>query len=257
MEKRDVYRDPLISRYTDKEMQYVFSDDFKFTTWRRCWTALAEAQMELGLKQITKKMISELINAQKKINYFAAEKKEKEIRHDVMAHVYEYGTHCPTAKGIIHLGATSQFVVCNTDLIQMKKALGIVKTGLVNTINNLCKFSDKYKNLVTLGYTHFQPAQPTTVGKRTTLYIQDLLMDLEQIEKVDGMINARGAKGTVGTQATFMELFGNNYSKVKKLDALVSKKLGFSDTFSVTSSFVLRESRQEIKILKGSGCFLI
>lgn len=241
MENHDVYQEPLVSRYTDKEIQYIFSDDFKFQTWRRCWIALAEAQFELGLPQIKKSMIDELIKAQKTIDYSVAEKKEKEIRHDVMAHVYEYGTHCPTAKGIIHLGGTSQFVGCNTDLIQMREALKIIKKGIVNTINNLSKFAEENKSLVTLGYTHFQPAQPTTIGKRMTLYIQDLFIDLHWIEHLEESMKARGAKGTVGTQASFMELFNNDYSKVKQLDALVSKKLGFASSFSVTGQTYTRK----------------
>lgn len=238
MGANDVYQDPLVSRYTDKEMQYVFSNDFKFQTWRKCWTALAEAQMELGLKQITPEMIEELKKAQKTIDYDAAKEKEKEIRHDVMAHVYEYGTHCPKAKGIIHLGATSQFVCCNTDLIQIREALKIIKIGIVNTISNLNKFANEHKSLVTLGYTHYQPAQPTTIGKRTTLYILDLLFDLQQIEKV--LIMARGVKGTTGTQASYMELF-DDYEKVKQLDKLVSKKLGFEASFPVTGQTYTRK----------------
>jgi len=227
----DTYTEPLVSRYTDKEMQQLFSDDYKFRFWRECWIALAEAQHDLGLKQVTKDMIKEMKAAQNTIDYDVAKEKEKEIRHDVMAHVYEFGTHCPTAKGIIHLGATSQFVGCNTDLIQMREALKIVKTGLVNTINNLSKFAEKNKSLVTLGFTHFQPAQPTTVGKRATLYLQDLLFDLKLLENAEAMIHARGAKGTTGTQATFVELLGK---KAEKLDKIVAKKLGFEDTYAVT-----------------------
>ncbi|MBW2992566.1 adenylosuccinate lyase [Candidatus Woesearchaeota archaeon] len=235
----DVYQDPLVGRYTDKEMQRIFSDDFKFSTWRICWTALAEAQHELGLKQITKEMVEELKAAQNNINYELAKEKEKEIRHDVMAHVYEYGTHCPKAKGIIHLGATSQFVCCNTDLIQIREALKIIKSGLINTINNLSKFAQEHKSLVTLGYTHYQPAQPTTIGKRTTLYIHDLLLDLKQLENLE--LKARGVKGTVGTQASYMELFNDDYEKVKQLDKLVSKKLGFEISFPVTGQTYTRK----------------
>lgn len=235
MAGHDVYQDPLVSRYTDKEMQQLFSDDFKFRTWRKCWIALAEAQKELGLKQITQEKIEEMIKAsEEKIDYEKAAKKEKEIRHDVMAHVYEFGERCPTAKGIIHLGATSMFVCCNTELIQIREALRLIKAGLVNTINNLYNLAEEHKSLVTLGYTHYQPAQPTTVGKRFTLYIHDLLMDLDEIEKTESMIKARGAKGTTGAQASFMELFDNDYEKVKKLDKLTSKKLGFSDSFPIT-----------------------
>jgi len=242
MGEYDIYKDPLVERYTDKAMQHIFSDDFKFRTWRKCWIALAEAQMELGLPQIKKSMIEELKTAQKNINHEIAKKKEKEIRHDVMSHVYEYGTHCPTAKGIIHLGATSMFVCCNTDLIQIREALKIIKTALVSTIHNLAGFAAEHKSLVTLGYTHYQPAQPTTVGKRTCLYIQDLLLDLEQIEHLEESLIARGAKGTTGTQASFLELFNNDYDKVKKLDILVAKKLGFSATYPVTGQTYPRKS---------------
>jgi len=234
MRNTDIYQEPLVSRYTDKAMQQVFSDDFKFQTWRKCWIALAEAQMELGLSQINQSMINEMIAAQKNIDYAVAKAKEKEIRHDVMAHVFEFGTHCPSAKGIIHLGATSMFVCCNTELIQIRTALKLIKSGLINTINNLAKFAQEHACLVTLGYTHFQPAQPTTVGKRIVLYIQDLLFDLQQLEAVESSIKARGAKGTVGTQASYLELFDGDYDKVKQLDALVSRKLGFSESFPVT-----------------------
>jgi adenylosuccinate lyase len=239
MGEHDVYQDPLVGRYTDKEMQQIFSDDFKFQTWRRCWIALAQSQMELGLPQITSEMIDELIAAQKTIDYDVAKEKEKEIRHDVMAHVFEFGTHCPKAKGIIHLGATSQFVCCNTDLIQIREALKLVKIGLVNTINNLVKFASEQKSLVTLGYTHYQPAQPTTIGKRFTIYIQDLLLDLKQLEQLE--LKARGVKGTTGTQASYMELFNNDFSKVKELDKLVSSKLGFDSSFSVTGQTYTRK----------------
>ncbi len=232
---RDIYQEPLVSRYTSREMQELFSERFKFTTWRRCWVALAEAQYELGLDHIvTKNMIKELQAHVDDIDFETAAKKEKEIRHDVMAHVYTYGLQCPTAEGIIHLGATSQFVVCNTDLIIQKKAFQLVKNGIINIINNLSNFCLKYKDLPTLGFTHYQPAQPTTVGKRNTLYLQDIMMDLQYIEHMEKQIIARGAKGTVGTQATFLELFDNNHQKVRELDELVAKKLGFNAVFPVT-----------------------
>lgn len=231
----DVYQDPLVGRYTDKEMQYIFSDDFKFKNWRKCWIALAESQMEIGLDQIEPDMIEELkAAADEPIDYDAAKKKEKEIRHDVMAHVYEYGLHCPKAKGIIHLGATSQFVVCNTDLIRMREALKLIKPQIIYVIKNMIDFSAKNKGMATLGYTHYQPAQPTTVGKRFTLYIQDLLYDLDEIEKTEKLILARGAKGTTGTQATYMDLFDSDFDKVKELDRKVSEKLGFDRSFPVT-----------------------
>ncbi|MBC8500544.1 MAG: adenylosuccinate lyase [Nanoarchaeota archaeon] len=250
----DVYQEPLVSRYTDKAMQRIFSDDFKFRTWRRCWIALAEAQMELGLEQVTPEMVEELKAYQNFIDYEVVRKKEEEIRHDVMAHVYEYGLRCPTAKGIIHLGATSQFVGCNTDLIQQREALKLIKVDLVNTIYNLARFAEKYKNLVTLGFTHYQPAQPTTVGKRNTLYINDLLFDINQIENVEGLVMARGAKGTVGTQASYLELFDNDYEKVKELDRLVSEKLGFEGYFPVTGQTYTRKLDTIIaKTLAGTG----
>ena len=231
---RDVYQDPLVSRYTSREMQELFSERFKFTHWRRCWVALAEAQHELGLELVTAEMVEELRRHVDDIDFELAAAKEKEIRHDVMAHVYAYGKQCPRAEAIIHLGATSQFVVCNTDLVIQKKGLALIKAALVNVIANLAKFSRQYKDMATLGYTHYQPAQPTTVGKRATLYIQDLLMDLEYLEQLEGQIKARGAKGTVGTQATFLELFGGNHEKVRQLDRLVAEKLGFDKVFPVT-----------------------
>lgn len=234
MGERDVYQEPLVSRYTDKAMQRIFSDNFKFSTWRKCWTALAEAQMELGIPQISQAMVDEMAKAQKEIDYDAVRQKEKETRHDVMSHLHEFGTRCPAAKGIMHLGATSQFVCCNTELIQIREALKLVKAGIVNTVSNLSRFAGEHAALVTLGYTHFQPAQPTTIGKRITLYIQDLLWDLKKIEQVESSIKARGAKGTTGTQASFMELFSNDFERVKQLDALVSKKLGFESSYPVT-----------------------
>ncbi|HHD64213.1 MAG TPA: adenylosuccinate lyase [Desulfobulbaceae bacterium] len=231
---RDVYQEPLVSRYTSAEMQKLFSERFKFTSWRRCWVALAEAQHELGLELVTRAMIDELKSHVDDIDFEVAAAKEKQIRHDVMAHVYAYGLQCPQAEAVIHLGATSQFVVCNTDLIIQKKALKLIKKALVNVIANLFRFCSKYKNLATLGFTHYQPAQPTTVGKRNTLYIQDLLMDLDYIEILEQQVKARGAKGTVGTQATFLELFHGDHAKVRELDRLVSKKLGFDRVFPVT-----------------------
>ncbi|MDW7771885.1 MAG: adenylosuccinate lyase [Desulfobulbaceae bacterium] len=234
MSNRDVYQEPLVSRYTSPAMQELFSEKFKFTTWRRCWTALAEAQHELGLKLVTREMVDELRAHIDDIDYDLAAAKEKEIRHDVMAHVFAYGQKCPKAEAIIHLGATSQFVVCNTDLIIQRKALEFIKKGVVNVIYNLSGFCRKYADLATLGFTHYQPAQPTTVGKRNTLYIQDLLMDLDYIENLEKQIKARGAKGTVGTQATFLELFNGDHGKVRALDTLVSEKLGFDTVFPVT-----------------------
>ena len=239
---RDIYQEPLVSRYTSREMQELFSERTKFETWRRCWIALAEAQHELGLTDIiTQPMLDELKAHATDIDYEVAAKKEKEIRHDVMAHVYAYGLKCPTAEPIIHLGATSQFVGCNTDLLIQKKALQLVKKSLINVIANLSRFALEHKNLATLGYTHYQAAQPTTVGKRNTLYIQDLLMDLDSIENLEVQVKARGAKGTVGTQATFIELFKGDHSKVRKLDEIVSAKIGFSDVFAVTGQTYTRK----------------
>jgi len=231
---RDVYQEPLVSRYTSAEMQELFSERFKFTNWRRCWIALAEAQHELGLELVTRAMVDELKSHVDDIDFEVAAAKEKQIRHDVMAHVYAYGLQCPQAEAVIHLGATSQFVVCNTDLIIQKKALQLIKKALVNVIANLSQFCTKYNDLATLGFTHYQPAQPTTVGKRNTLYIQDLLMDLDYIENLEQQVKARGAKGTVGTQATFLELFHGDHAKVRELDRLVSEKLGFDKVFAVT-----------------------
>ncbi len=232
---REIYQEPLVSRYTSRDMQELFSERTRITTWRRCWIALAEAQNELGLSDIvTQEMINELKEHADDIDFDLAATKEKEIRHDVMAHVFTYGQKCLKAEGIIHLGATSQYVVCNTDLILQKKGLQLIKNSLVNVIANLADFSYKYKGLATLGYTHYQPAQPTTVGKRTTLYIQDLLLDLDYIENLEKQIKARGAKGTVGTQATFLELFNGDHEKVRQLDSLVAAKLGFENYFPVT-----------------------
>ena len=231
---RDIYQEPLVSRYTSREMQELFSERFKFTHWRKCWVALAEAQHELGLSAVTAEMVAELKANTENIDYEAAAAKEREIRHDVMAHVFAYGQQCPLAEPIIHLGATSQFVVCNTDLLIQKRALGLVKKSLLKVIANLAEFCTRYKDLATLGFTHYQPAQPTTVGKRNTLYLQDLLMDLDYIEQLEGQIKARGAKGTVGTQATFIELFAGDHAKVRELDRLVSEKIGFDQVFAVT-----------------------
>ena len=231
---RDIYQEPLVSRYTSREMQELFSERYKFTHWRKCWVALAEAQHELGLSAVTAEMVAELKANTENIDFEAAAAKEREIRHDVMAHVFAYGKQCPLAEPIIHLGATSQFVVCNTDLLIQKRALGLVKKSLLKVIANLAEFCARYKDLATLGFTHYQPAQPTTVGKRNTLYLQDLLMDLDYIDELEGQIKARGAKGTVGTQATFIELFAGDHAKVRELDRLVSEKIGFDQVFAVT-----------------------
>lgn len=240
--EKDKYQEPLVSRYTSPEMQWIFSEKNKFQTWRRCWIALAEAQHELGLSDIvTREMIDELKTHKDDINFDIAAAKEKEIRHDVMAHVYAYGKQCPKAEPVIHLGATSQFVGCNTDLLIQRQALRLIKKGVVNVIANLARFCSEQKATATLGYTHYQPAQPTTVGKRNTLYIQDLLMDLDYVEVLEGQFRARGAKGTVGTQATFLELFQGDHQKVRELDRLVSSKLGFDKVFEVTGQTYTRK----------------
>jgi adenylosuccinate lyase len=236
-------------------MQELFSEKTKFTTWRRCWLALAESQFELGLTDIiNQEMLDEMKANVNNIDFDVAAAKEKEIRHDVMAHVYEFGTKCPKAEGIIHLGATSQFVVCNTDLIIQKKAFDLVRKAVLKVISNLAKFCLEHKDLPTLGFTHYQPAQPTTVGKRNTLYIQDLIMDLEYIDSFLAQIKARGAKGTVGTQATFIELFHGDNAKVRELDALVSQKLGFEKTFEVTGQTYPRKLDMKLaETLAGIG----
>ncbi len=240
--RRDIYQEPLVSRYTSQAMQELFSEQTKFTTWRKCWLALAEAQYELGLTDIiTPPMLAEMRANLGNIDYTVAAAKEREIRHDVMAHVYEFGLKCPSAAGIIHLGATSQFVVCNTDLLLQKQALVLIRTALLQVIDNLATFCERYKSLATLGFTHYQPAQPTTVGKRNTLYIQDLILDLDSLDHFVSQLKARGAKGTVGTQATFYELFSGDNDKVRRLDQLVAKKLGFHDTFAVTGQTYSRK----------------
>lgn len=237
---REEYNSPLTSRYASKEMSYLFSDEKKFKTWRRLWTALAEGERELGL-DISLEQIEELKSNIENINYEVAEKREKETRHDVMSHVYAYGVQCPSAKGIIHLGATSCYVGDNTDLIVMKEALIVIKNKIIKTIYNLSKFALMYKSLPTLGFTHLQPAQLTTVGKRATLWIQDLLMDLENLEFVIDSLKFRGVKGTTGTQASFMELFNGDEVKVKTLDKLVTEKMGFKESFPVTGQTYSRK----------------
>ena len=209
---KDTYESPLSSRYADKEMKYLFSPDKKFRTWRKLWIALAESEMELGLP-ITQEQIDELKAHADDINYDVAEEREKLVRHDVMSHVYAYGVQCPNAKGIIHLGATSCYVGDNTDVIIMTEALRIVEKKLVGVIRTLSDFARKYKDLPTLAFTHFQPAQPTTVGKRATLWLHDLMLDLEDLEYVISTMKLLGSKGTTGTQASFLELF-NGYGQL-------------------------------------------
>ena len=229
----NLYKTPLNSRYTSKEMSYIFSDDMKFSTWRKLWVALAESEKELGL-DITTEQINELKKNIYNINYDDAIKKEKEVRHDVMSHVYAYGLLCPEAKGIIHLGATSCYVGDNTDIIIMRDALILIKKKIVTVLNHLKEFALKYKDMPTLGFTHYQPAQLTTVGKRATLWMQDLTMDIENIDYLLSNFKLRGAKGTTGTQASFMELFNGDEEKVKTLDKMIANKMGFKASFAVT-----------------------
>lgn len=230
---RNLYDSPLNSRYASKEMSYIFSDDMKFTTWRKLWVALAECEKELGLN-ITDEQINELKAHIDNINYEDAIKREKEVRHDVMSHVYAYGLQCPSAKGIIHLGATSCYVGDNTDVIIMRDALLLVKKKIVTVLDRLSKFAMQYKEMPTLGFTHFQPAQLTTVGKRATLWMQDLVMDIENIDHLLSTLKLRGVKGTTGTQASFMNLFEGDEAKVKALDKMVAEKMGFDKSFGVT-----------------------
>lgn len=230
---KNLYNNPLNSRYSSPEMSYIFSEDMKFSTWRRLWVALAEGEKELGLN-ITDKQIEQLKLYINDINYDVAEAKEKEVRHDVMSHVYAYGKQCPDAKAIIHLGATSCYVGDNTDIIVMKEALNLIKKKIIAVLNNLKKFALEYKDMPTLGFTHFQPAQLTTVGKRATLWMQDLVMDMENLEFLISTLKLRGVKGTTGTQASFMNLFEGNEEKVKTLDMIVAKKMGFDKSFAVT-----------------------
>lgn len=237
---KNEYESPLNSRYASKEMKEIFSPDKKFKTWRKLWIALAESEKELGL-DITQEQIDELKAHKDDINYDVAREREKLVRHDVMAHVYAYGTQCPKAKGIIHLGATSCFVGDNTDVILMVEAMKLIRTKVLSVINKLSKFAMKYKDMPTLGFTHFQAAQTTTVGKRATLWIQDLMMDLEQIDFVLSNAKLLGSKGTTGTQASFMELFEGDTEKVKKLDNMIAEKLGYSGVFAVSGQTYTRK----------------
>ncbi|EFM64050.1 adenylosuccinate lyase [Peptostreptococcus stomatis] len=248
---KNTYESPLTSRYASREMQALFSPDKKFRTWRKLWVALAESQMELGL-DISKDQVDELKKNQDNINYDIAQAREKEVRHDVMSHVYAYGIQCPKAAGIIHLGATSCFVGDNTDLIIDYEALDLIKKRLVKLISILSRFADQYKDLPTLGFTHFQPAQPTTVGKRACLWIQDFIFDLESLEDFLQRRRLRGVKGTTGTQASFLELFDGDYEKVKLLDKMVAKKMGYEDVFAVTGQTYSRKfDSQLVNILAG------
>ncbi|WP_346848158.1 MULTISPECIES: adenylosuccinate lyase [unclassified Clostridium] len=237
---RDTYNSPLNSRYASKEMSYIFSEEMKFKTWRKLWVALAEGEQELGLN-ITDEQIKELRDNIENIDYELAAAREKEVRHDVMSHVYAYGVVAPSAKGIIHLGATSCYVGDNTDLLIMRDALILIRKKVINVLDQLSKFALEYKDVPTLGFTHLQPAQLTTVGKRATLWMQELLMDLENLDFAIDKMKFRGVKGTTGTQASFMSLFNNDEEKVKELDKIVCKKMGFEKAYPVTGQTYSRK----------------
>ncbi len=236
----DVYTSPLSERYASKEMKFIFSPDMKFRTWRRLWIALAETEQELGL-DITDEQIAELKAAKDDINYEEAKKREKEVRHDVMSHVYAYGLQCPAAKGIIHLGATSCYVGDNTDVIIMREALYVVRRKLINVIAQLAKFASEYKDMPTLGFTHYQPAQPTTVGKRATLWLNDLVMDLNDVDYIISQMKMLGSKGTTGTQASFLELFDGDHAKCREADRRIAAKMGFDECFPVSGQTYSRK----------------
>ena len=247
----DRYTSPLSERYASREMQYIFSQDMKFRTWRRLWISLAENEKELGLN-ITQEQIDELKAHADDINYDVARAREKEVRHDVMSHVYAYGVQCPKAKGIIHLGATSCYVGDNTDIIVMTEALKLVQKKLVNVIAELSKFAEKYKDQPTLAFTHFQPAQPTTVGKRATLWTQEFMMDLEDLEYVLSTIKLLGSKGTTGTQASFLELFDGDQETIDKIDPMIAAKMGFKECYPVSGQTYSRKvDTRVVNVLAG------
>jgi len=248
---KDTYESPLSARYASKEMKYIFSPDKKFRTWRKLWIALAESEKELGLP-ITQEQIDELKAHADDINYEVAQEREKIVRHDVMSHVYAYGVQCPNAKGIIHLGATSCYVGDNTDIIIMTEGLKLIRNKLITVIRNLSKFADEYKALPTLAFTHFQPAQPTTVGKRATLWLQELLMDLEDVEYQLSKAKLLGSKGTTGTQASFLELFDGDHEKCKILDRKIAEKMGYKACFPVSGQTYSRKlDSQFLNVLAG------
>ena len=247
----EIYQSPLSERYASKEMQYVFSPEMKFKTWRRLWIALAETEQELGL-DITDEQIAELKAAKDDINYDVAKKREKEVRHDVMSHVYAYGQQCPKAKGIIHLGATSCYVGDNTDVIIMREALYIVRKKLINVIAELKDFAMKYRNMPTLAFTHFQPAQPTTVGKRAALWLNELTMDLDDVNYIISQLKLLGSKGTTGTQASFLELFDGDHEKCKEADKRIARKMGFEACFPVSGQTYSRKlDTRVLNVLSG------
>ena len=248
---KDTYESPLSARYASKEMKYIFSPDKKFRTWRKLWIALAESEKELGLP-ITQEQIDELKAHADDINYEVAQEREKIVRHDVMSHVYAYGVQCPNAKGIIHLGATSCYVGDNTDIIIMTEGLKLIRNKLITVIRSLSKFADEYKALPTLAFTHFQPAQPTTVGKRATLWLQELLMDLEDVEYQLSKAKLLGSKGTTGTQASFLELFDGDHEKCKMLDRKIAEKMGYKACFPVSGQTYSRKlDSQFLNVLAG------
>jgi adenylosuccinate lyase len=245
------YTSALSERYPSKEMQYIFSPEMKFRTWRRLWIALAESEMELGLP-ITQEQIDQLKAHKDDINYDVAKAREKEVRHDVMSHVYAYGCQCPDAKGIIHLGATSCYVGDNTDMIIMKEALLLIRKKLVNTIASLADFADEYKSMPCLAYTHYQAAQPTTVGKRATLWLNELVMDLDDLDHVLSTLKLLGSKGTTGTQASFMELFEGDHEKCKALDRKIAEKMGFDGCYPVSGQTYSRKvDSRVLNVLSG------
>ncbi len=253
----DVYSSPLSERYASKEMQYIFSQDMKFRTWRKLWIALAETEMELGLSKdgkpvITQEMIDELKEHSEDINYDVARAREKEVRHDVMSHVYAYGQQCPKAAGIIHLGATSCYVGDNTDIIIMTEGLKLVRKKLLNVMKTLADFADKYKNQPTLAFTHFQPAQPTTVGKRATLWLQEFCLDLEDLDHVLSTMKLLGSKGTTGTQASFLELFNGDHETIDKIDPMIAAKMGFKECYPVSGQTYSRKvDTRVVNVLAG------
>ncbi len=254
----DRYISPLSERYASRQMQYIFSQDKKFRTWRQLWIALAQTEMELGLKNengepvITEEMIDELKAHAQDINYDVARAREKEVRHDVMSHVYAYGQQCPKAAGIIHLGATSCYVGDNTDIIIMTEALRLVRRKLINVIGELADFAEQYKELPTLAFTHFQPAQPTTVGKRATLWIQEFLLDLEDLDHVLGTMKLLGSKGTTGTQASFQELFQGDQQTIDKIDPMIAEKMGFASCYTVSGQTYSRKvDTRVVNVLAG------
>lgn len=253
----DRYQSPLSERYASKEMQYIFSPDMKFRTWRKLWIALAETEKELGLSQdgkpvITDEQIEELKAHAEDINYDVAKEREKLVRHDVMSHVYAYGVQCPKAAGIIHLGATSCYVGDNTDVIVMTEAMKLVRKKLLNVINELSKFAMEYKDLPTLAFTHFQPAQPTTVGKRATLWLQELMLDLSDLDYMIGQQKLLGCKGTTGTQASFLELFNGDHEKVRQIDKKIAEKMGFEACYPVSGQTYSRKvDSRVLNVLSG------